>query len=132
MKNFLKDKTWDDYYLYVTFGIMILGFILFLIGFYYGFEQPGLEGTPLNGKTNVANILKQDNSIYTILIDGWNDSWNLFDLAGNIDSSLEGALFAMVVVSILGFSFIMLSLFLMVLVIIIGFTIDIIRRKEKK
>ncbi len=140
MKDFFKNRTWDDYLSMGVIAIIILGLALFFIGFYWGFEPldlPTETGIPDNmGKVSVHKFTsgKELDSFIVIRYAELtaNQNYNLFSLAGAI-SSASGTLYAMVIVSILGFSLIMLGVAIVIVVIIVGLIIDIIaKRKAKK
>ncbi len=139
MKDFFKNRTWDDYLAMVVIGLIIGGLVIFFIGFYWGFkplELPAGTGLPDQmGKVSVHKFTTGQglNSFiaarYLELTADQN--YNLFSLAGAI-SSASGTLYAMVIVSLVGFSLIMLGVLVMLIVIIAGFTIDMIARKKAK
>ncbi len=133
MKDFFKNRTWDDYLAMVVVVLIVLGAALFFIGFYWGFTPkamvPGFEDTTFDllGNASVHKVLS--NTTYQSIY-GLGD-YNLFSLAGKIDSSF-GTLYAMVVVSLLGFSFMMLGIAIMISVIVIGLVWEAILRKKNK
>lgn len=132
MKNFFKNRTWDDYLAMFVIGTIILGLVLFFIGFYWGFKPTYYSG--LLNKVNVHNFVSKNKTDFMKLImDGYNlpTDLNLFSLAGNIDSSF-GTLYALVVLSILGFSLIILGVTMIIVVIIVGFIWDIIAKRKMK
>lgn len=141
MKDFFKSKTWDDYLTYSVLGLIIGGLAVFFIGFYWGFEMEAVIGSGVidefSGKYNVRKIisLSKDNPSALALICPeliGEQNLNLFTLAGSI-SSESNPLFAFVVISLFGFSMIILGIVVMIVSIATVFIIDlVIRNKIKK
>ncbi len=128
MKNFFKDKNWDDYYLMATLVIIIIGFVLFFIGFFFGFDiDVAIVGQQLH--TNVRNVISGDSKVVEAFIG--DNPRNLFDLIGMIDSDMA-PLYGFAVTAVVGFSFIMLSIAMIVLVIIVGLIIELVQKKKNK
>lgn len=123
MINFFKNKTLEDYIIYSIITMFLLGMLMFFIGFFWGFKSPIDLGTEINfSKLNVNSVLHGDWNLYGGRL---SEPQNLFDLMKNIDSSFD-ALYALTIVSIIGFSIIMFSIFLVIIVVIFAFTKDFI------
>ncbi len=135
MKNFFENKTWDDYLIAGVFVLIIGGLALFFIGFYFGFNpvlpNGGNDGALFNEKLSVHKIVSGKAFAGTMSVIGLNGDYNLFSLAGAIDPSF-GAMYAMVVVSILGFSFMMLGFAIVLTVIIVGFIWEMVMKKKQR
>ncbi len=128
MKNFFKDKNWDDYYLMATLVIIIIGFVLFFIGFFFGFDLTNdILGLPMH--TNVRNVIGGNTPLVETFLGS--DPKDLFDLMGMVDSSM-GPLFGFCVTAIVGFSFIMLSIAMIIVVIVVGLVIELVQKKKNK
>ncbi len=129
MKEYIKNATWVDWILMSIGACIVIGATLFIIGFFWSFEQSEILGPvgEVLGKTNVSKILKADNPFAGKLD---LDNKNLFTLAGSIDPSLA-PLFGLVVTSLVGFSLMMLGLLGIIILLIASLVVDYIIPKIK-
>ncbi len=128
MKDFFRNRTWDDYFAYAIIGIISIGLILFFVGFFWGFNP--IAGS---GKINVSKLT--GNAIaqlpYEVISGSMPDKMSLFDLAGYTNADW-GAAYGMIITSILGFSLIMLGLALVIIFLLVGIFIEKILPKLNK
>ncbi len=134
MNNFLKNKGWEDYLIYFISSAIILGLLLFLIGFFWQMKVPktGINGILHNDTYSVSQMLSgKHNSIY-FPTTTMPDHLNLFTFMENLKPSMFG--YSMAALAISGFSFIMLGITTIVIVFIASLIIEFIvpRIKSKK
>lgn len=135
MKEFFKEKSWDDYLAMGVIFFLILGLILFVVGFYWGFDadptNPIASIIPSTEKTSVAQITKGNSTVYSAVYPSIiGDKTNLFDLVGNMDANW-GTAYGMAITAVVGFSFIMLSIALIIFILVAGLVVEIIIPKIK-
>lgn len=132
MKDFFKGKRWDDYMAYAIMVIMILGMVMFFVGYYWGVEWDwGFVG--ISSKVNLHKVAANVDGCRTLISNTLGitaDKMDIFTLMGYMDPSW-GAVYAMGIVAIIGFSFIMLGILLVILMLIAGLMIEIVVPKIK-
>ncbi len=131
MKEFFKDKTFEDYLLMGLLAIIILGGILFVVGYFWGFSTP-LGNTIWSGKTSIKEIVEGKSNYYNAAYGSKvNDGINLFSLMGIVDPSW-GAAYGMCITAIIGVSLLLLSVAIIIIIMIVGLIVDVIIPKMKK
>lgn len=132
MIKFLKNRTWDDYVIATVLITIFLGLFLFVIGFFWGFEDKSIIF--LNGKTSVMKLLKKDD-LEWMSSNGFEfvsiDNSNLFIMMKDLNKDM-GSLYSMVALSVSGFAFIMLGLSELILIILGSFLFEFVYYKIKK
>ncbi|NQX83321.1 MAG: hypothetical protein HRS50_01220 [Mycoplasmataceae bacterium] len=132
MKNYLRKKSLEDYIVWIVGSLFIFGFALFIIGFFWGVEGPVANLNGL-GKTSILKFLKIDNinyPLYTIPNGGMIENTNLFTLIKTLNPSI-GLIYSMAILSVVGFSFIMLDIIIVIGLIIVTFILEMIIPKIK-
>lgn len=128
MIDFFKNRSWEDYVVIAVFSIVIIGVLMFAIGFFWGIDVEVVPG--FETKTSVYGVLFKENPT---LSQAGLDNSNLFNLVGSIDKRISGfdVLYAMTVVSITGFSIIMFGILTIILLVVGSILYDVYLAKFK-
>lgn len=102
MRDFIRDKSWEDWLIYSAGIIILIGLFLFTIGYLWSFTMqtdifPNEDNVK---KTNIRELLKGTSY----------DEYNLFTLIGAINKDITPKFFNMTVLAISGFTFIMFGI----------------------
>ncbi len=133
MKNFFKDKILEDYLFISIVVILVLGAILFVVGYYWSFNFTIVNQTGIGEITYKTNLHKlttgKDNWASTL--DLFNHKQSIFTLMGNIDSNY-GSLYGMTITTIIGFALFMLVILMIIIIFVWGLIAEIILPRIKK
>lgn len=121
MKEFFKDKTWDDYLLMGILGLIFFSLAILAIGLLFSvkFNNPTIPGIPIDlfsQKVSIFQILFGKGAQIVSAADL--DTTNLFTLMGDLTPEL-GAIYTMAALAVSGFALLMTS-FALVICLIIG------------
>ncbi len=136
MKNFFKDKTWENYFTYFLFFLLIISVLFLIFGFFWNVETDIYfsDIDSINTKTSVTKILKEDFPFIELLNENNGeilDTKNLFTLCKTINPEI-GILYDMVILAITGFSIMMLLILIVIVIFILAVLFEFIIPLFKK
>ena len=130
MKNWLKNKTWEDIAVYSFLALAAISIIVFLSGFLFGFKIDTPKNplhSEVSGSINRILFGKDTRTINQFLSSNTSvDAKSLFTLFKTIPSGTQfDSLRAMATCTIAGFSLIMITIFLFLSFAIVVFGYEV-------
>ena len=101
MKNLFKDLTLEKILVLSYLIFFVVSFLIFIVGFFWSFDISNIENELLPSKTNINNLLKNEN-FYPLLNISGADGTNLFTFQSTVPKE-SGVIYAMATCAIAGF-----------------------------
>lgn len=137
MRNFISSRTWEDWVIYGIIGMMIIGAILFVVGFMFSFNY-SMIGSDLDlggfgsGKISINKLIGEDIGTYGSLLKDPSVSaipGNLFGLMGALKSGT--AAYGMCATAVSGAAILMFDALIVIAILIWGAIAEFIIPKIK-
>ena len=127
MKEFLKNKSWEDYTIYSLLGLLGLGIVFFVFGYLFSFkvtyELPIFKDPVYFSLKNLMGTSDWE-FIYGIEKAKTIDSTNLFTFMGSLVPGMTG--YSMCALSVSGFALIMVAITIMAFLFFLLLSIEYI------